>query len=143
LGWAGIAFAVWVCNKPLSGDEHPSECGSAERHQKQEIGDLEKLTTGVLRAETAYQACIAYQRLFRAKDARKSLELLELNSHDGIAFRAAWEELATKEPGQRNGERVALDPVAVGSFTGFVKGRLSGSLQKPFRGLFPRDFTHN
>jgi hypothetical protein len=87
-----------------------------------------RLVTQIATASKAADAATGYAHLFKSPD-RKLTRLLKGGAHQGIALRAAWEEVLLEAKFPKNKANPKLNqPLAVARFFGFVEGRLSLAL---------------
>jgi hypothetical protein len=77
----------------------------------------------VLQAKNSLTAGDAYRALFR-RAGTEGLRDLQNSKHDGIALRAAWDEVRLTAEGKEPQVRVPVDAGRMHRFLGFVQGRL-------------------
>jgi hypothetical protein len=85
---------------------------------------MEERVQRIVRAQTAYEAGKGYEELFRLGGPH-ALRVLKASPHRGIALRAAWEEIRTRIPRDKDAVALRIDSARMQRFLGFVEGRLA------------------
>jgi hypothetical protein len=86
---------------------------------------LQNLVRAITNASNAEEAARSYIKLFKGAN-RDKLQRLKKVAQQGVALRAAWEEVLLSGTPRRDAKAYLdlVEPVAVSRFLGFVEGRL-------------------
>jgi len=104
--------------------------GSYQEYDKKLLNEIVRST----RAKTAHEQALGHSAFF---DARMDfLATLKTHSHDGIAVRAAWEEIASRLPGAGPKEPIPVKAGKLKRFLGFVEGRLRVNVPDEWEAAF-------